>query len=198
MVDEGVDMDGDGMGDLVLAILSFQAKKVPPNPVSQPPRLSAVAADEAAIPPLATVATRPAALAGVANAAGSAANTVAVKARPGALRPKAIDDFMGQPKIVDNLFVFIEAAKQRTEALDHVLLHGPPGLGKTTLSYIIANEMNVNIKITSGPVMEKPGDRRMVMQGMVDWFCYWLKDERDPEVGKAAEYARWDRLRAAR
>jgi Holliday junction DNA helicase RuvB len=75
-----------------------------------------------------------------------------------ALRPKAIDDFMGQPKIVDNLFVFIKAAKQRNEALDHVLLHGPPGLGKTTLSYIIANEMNVNIKITSGPVMEKAGD----------------------------------------
>ncbi|MCX6199386.1 MAG: Holliday junction branch migration DNA helicase RuvB [Bacteroidetes bacterium] len=75
-----------------------------------------------------------------------------------ALRPKAIDDFMGQPKIVDNLFVFIEAAKQRNEALDHVLLHGPPGLGKTTLSYIVANEMKVNIKITSGPVLEKPGD----------------------------------------
>lgn len=75
-----------------------------------------------------------------------------------ALRPKAIDDFMGQPKIIDNLYVFIEAAKQRSEALDHVLLHGPPGLGKTTLSYIIATEMNVNIKITSGPVMEKPGD----------------------------------------
>src|ERR1700731_4208174 len=75
-----------------------------------------------------------------------------------ALRPKVIDDFMGQPKIVDNLFIFIAAARQRAEALDHVLLHGPPGLGKTTLSYIIANEMNVNIKITSGPVMEKPGD----------------------------------------
>ncbi|HWB64846.1 MAG TPA: Holliday junction branch migration DNA helicase RuvB [Chitinophagales bacterium] len=74
------------------------------------------------------------------------------------LRPRAIDDFMGQPGIVDNLYVFMEAARKRSEALDHVLLHGPPGLGKTTLSYIIANEMAVNIKITSGPVLEKPGD----------------------------------------
>ena len=75
-----------------------------------------------------------------------------------ALRPKALDDFMGQPKVIDNLFVFIEAAKRRGEALDHVLLHGPPGLGKTTLSHIISGEMNVNMKITSGPVLEKPGD----------------------------------------
>ncbi len=75
-----------------------------------------------------------------------------------ALRPKALDDFMGQPQTIDNLFVFIEAAKKRSEALDHVLLHGPPGLGKTTLSYIIGNEMQVNVKVTSGPVLEKPGD----------------------------------------
>lgn len=75
-----------------------------------------------------------------------------------ALRPRQIDEFTGQPQIIDNLFVFIGAAKMRGEALDHVLLHGPPGLGKTTLSHIIANEMNVNIKITSGPVLEKPGD----------------------------------------
>ena len=74
------------------------------------------------------------------------------------LRPTVFSDFKGQEKIVDNLEVFIEAAKQREEALDHVLLHGPPGLGKTTLSYIIANELGVDIKTTSGPVLDKPGD----------------------------------------
>ncbi|MCB0644784.1 MAG: AAA family ATPase, partial [Phaeodactylibacter sp.] len=73
-----------------------------------------------------------------------------------ALRPKMLDEFSGQPKIVDNLQIFIQAALQRGEALDHVLLHGPPGLGKTTLSYIIANELNTNLKISSGPVLEKP------------------------------------------
>lgn len=75
-----------------------------------------------------------------------------------ALRPKELDEFSGQPKIVDNLSVFIKATKMRNEALDHVLLHGPPGLGKTTLSYIIANELGANMKMTSGPVLEKPGD----------------------------------------
>ena len=75
-----------------------------------------------------------------------------------ALRPKALADFSGQPKIVDNLSVFIQAAKLRGEALDHVLLHGPPGLGKTTLSHIIANELEASLKLTSGPVLEKPGD----------------------------------------
>ena len=74
------------------------------------------------------------------------------------LRPKLFSDFEGQDKIVDNLKVFIQAAKQREEALDHVLLHGPPGLGKTTLANIITNELGVNIKVTSGPVLDKPGD----------------------------------------
>ena len=74
------------------------------------------------------------------------------------LRPKTLDEYVGQEKAKENLSVFIEAAKRRDEPLDHVLLYGPPGLGKTTLSNIIANEMNVNIRITSGPAIEKPGD----------------------------------------
>lgn len=75
-----------------------------------------------------------------------------------ALRPLSFSSFSGQDKVVENLSIFVAAAKQRGEALDHVLLHGPPGLGKTTLSNIIANELNVGIKITSGPVLDKPGD----------------------------------------
>ena len=74
------------------------------------------------------------------------------------LRPIEFDDFAGQPAVVANLEIFVKAAKLRGEALDHVLLHGPPGLGKTTLSYIISNELSVNIKTTSGPVLDKPGD----------------------------------------
>lgn len=74
------------------------------------------------------------------------------------LRPLEFDDFSGQNKIVENLKIFVKAAKMRGEALDHVLLHGPPGLGKTTLSNIIANELGVNLKLTSGPVLDKPGD----------------------------------------
>lgn len=85
-----------------------------------------------------------------------------------ALRPKMLSDFSGQPKIVDNLQVFIQAARLREEALDHVLLHGPPGLGKTTLSHIIANELEANIKMTSGPVLEKPGDLAGLLTSLED------------------------------
>ena len=74
------------------------------------------------------------------------------------LRPAAFDDFSGQKKVVDNLEIFVTASNQRGDALDHVLLHGPPGLGKTTLAGIIANQLGVNVKITSGPVLDKPGD----------------------------------------
>ncbi|GAA0874172.1 Holliday junction branch migration DNA helicase RuvB [Wandonia haliotis] len=74
------------------------------------------------------------------------------------LRPKQFDDFTGQKKVIENLEVFVEATKKRGESLDHVLLHGPPGLGKTTLANIIANELGVGFKVTSGPVLDKPGD----------------------------------------
>ncbi len=75
-----------------------------------------------------------------------------------ALRPERFDDFTGQQKVLENLKIFVEAANMRGEALDHTLLHGPPGLGKTTLAHILANELGVGIKITSGPVLDKPGD----------------------------------------
>ena len=76
----------------------------------------------------------------------------------GNLRPQSLKDYVGQEKAKGNLEIFIQAAKMRKEPLDHVLLHGPPGLGKTTLAGIIANEMGVNMRVTSGPAIEKPGD----------------------------------------
>lgn len=82
------------------------------------------------------------------------------------LRPQSFEDFAGQPQILENLQVFVQAARMRGEALDHVLLHGPPGLGKTTLSHIVANELGSSMKITSGPVLEKPGDLAGLLTGL--------------------------------
>ena len=86
----------------------------------------------------------------------------------GSLRPKTLNEYIGQAKAKGNLEVFIQAAKMRGEPLDHVLLHGPPGLGKTTLSNIIANEMGVNIRITSGPAIEKPGDLAALLTNLAE------------------------------
>jgi len=84
------------------------------------------------------------------------------------LRPRAIDDYIGQDRVRENLQVSIAAAKQRAEALDHVLLYGPPGLGKTTLAYVIANEMGAAIRATAGPVLEKPGDLAAILTNLGD------------------------------
>jgi len=83
-----------------------------------------------------------------------------------ALRPKLLDDYIGQPEVCEQMDIFIQAAKKRNEALDHVLIFGPPGLGKTTLSHIIANEMQVTLRQTSGPVLEKPGDLAAILTNL--------------------------------
>ena len=92
------------------------------------------------------------------------------------LRPKELKEYIGQDKVKENMKIYIEAAKKRGEPLDHVLLYGPPGLGKTTLSNIIANEMNSNIKITSGPAIEKPGDLAAILTNLTEFDVLFIDE----------------------
>src|SRR4029453_11611304 len=92
------------------------------------------------------------------------------------LRPRALDDYIGQDRVRENLQVSIAAARHRTEALDHVLLYGPPGLGKTTLAYVIGNELGVPVRATSGPVLEKPGDLAAILTNLGDREVLFIDD----------------------
>jgi len=92
------------------------------------------------------------------------------------LRPRSLDEYIGQKKVKENMRVFIEAAKRRREPLDHVLLYGPPGLGKTTLASIIAAELGVNIRITSGPAIERPGDLAAILTNLSDFDVLFIDE----------------------
>ncbi len=106
------------------------------------------------------------------------------------LRPVSFKDYVGQSKVCDNIGISISAAKRREEALDHVLLHGPPGLGKTTLAIIIANELGVNLKATSGPVLEKPGDLAAILSSLKERDVLFIDEmHRLPRVVEEVLYS---------
>ena len=105
------------------------------------------------------------------------------------VRPVSFDEFVGQDKILDNLHVYIQAAKQRGEPLDHVLFCGPPGLGKTTLAHIIASELGVEIKVTSGPVLERPGDLAAILTNLRDKDILFIDEiHRLPRISEEILY----------
>ena len=119
----------------------------------------------------------------------------------GSLRPQTLDDYIGQSKIKENLRVYIEAARQRGDALDHVLFYGPPGLGKTTLAGIIANEMGTHLKVTSGPAIEKPGEMAAILNNLEEGDLLFVDEihrlNRQVEPGYGGllyRYHDWKRL----